>query len=173
MANDGFHDGGCLCGALRFRAEGEPARVNVCHCRFCQRLTGSAFLVEPMFLKPQVSFTSGEPALYQHLGQHGRSLWLQYCRHCSTKVALGFERFPDHYGICGGTFDDPHWFRPTRHIFTASAAPWVQYPAGVECFSAHAIKLDGTPEVPWQRSAEPSRETLQNHACGPWPLGGG
>ena len=169
------HQGGCLCGALRYRVDGEPTRCNVCHCRFCQRLTGSAFLVEPMFLKPQVAFTVGNPACYVHRGEHGRSLYLHYCRQCSAKVALTFQRFPDHYGICGGTFDDPHWFQPTRHIFTAYAVPWFRYPVNVECFAEHAIKADGTPEVPWQRYREQVRPGQKPSASseGPWPCGGG
>lgn len=146
------HDGGCLCGSLRYRVTGEPARSNVCHCRFCQRLTGSAFLVEPVFLKPQVAFTLAEPKVYEHLGEHGRNLYLHYCRHCSTRVGLTFERFPDHFGVCGGTFDNPNWFPILRHIFTESAVPWMQYPANVDCFAQHAVKADGLPEVPWQKA---------------------
>jgi hypothetical protein len=68
---EGMHDGGCLCGSLRYRVTGEPVRSTVCHCRFCQRVTGSAYLVEPVFLKHQVAFTVGEPKIYDHHGEHG------------------------------------------------------------------------------------------------------
>jgi hypothetical protein len=170
-----FHDGGCLCGSLRYRVSGAPARGNVCHCRFCQRLTGSAFLVEPVFLKPQVSFTVGEPRTYDHRGEHGRTLRLHFCGLCSVKVGLTFERFPDHFGICGGTFDNPHWFQPTRHIFTAYAVPWMQYPETVECFAEHAVKADGTPEVPWQRANDKVQPDQKPPATceGPGPGSGG
>jgi hypothetical protein len=172
---DIFHDGGCLCGALRFRVEGKPSRVSACHCRFCQRLTGSAFLVAPSFLTPQVAFTRGAPQLNEHRGEHGRGIDLHYCTECSVEVALTFERFPDHYGICGGAFDDPHWFRPMRHIFTAYRVPWVRYPEGVECFAEHAIKADGTPEVPWQRRITEVQSAQKQFGTseGPWPGGGG
>lgn len=151
------HDGGCLCGALRYRVIGDPARSNVCHCRFCQRLTGSAFLVEPIFPKTQVSYIAGRPMTYAHVGEHGRRLSVHFCGHCSTKVGLTFERFPDHVGVCGGTFDDPTWFPILRHIFTESAVPWIRYPADVDCFSQHAIDAHGAPTQPWQRrSGRPS-----------------
>jgi hypothetical protein len=175
MTMTDLHDGGCLCGTLRYRIIGAPARGNVCHCRFCQRLTGSAFLVEPVFLKPQVSFTVGAPRTYDHRGEHGRILRLYFCGHCSVKVGLTFERFPDHFGICGGTFDDPQWFQPTRHIFTTYAVPWMRYPEAVDCFAEHAVKADGTPEVPWQRGNEQvqvERKPVPT-ADGPWPCGGG
>lgn len=64
----GIHEGGCLCGATRYRTEGEPLRVTICHCRFCQRATGAAFMVEPIFRLENVSVTRGVPSIYtQHL----------------------------------------------------------------------------------------------------------
>src|SRR5689334_7856493 len=54
--------GGCLCGALRFATRGNPLRVTICHCKFCQRATGSAYMVEPIFEKTSLEITSGTPA---------------------------------------------------------------------------------------------------------------
>jgi len=149
-----MHEGGCLCGAVRFLTQGQPERTNVCHCRFCQHLTGSAFLVEPVFLKSNVEFTKGQVSTYDHRSPaHGRTLHVHFCPKCGTRVGLTFERFPALQGMCGGTFDDPNWFRPDRHIFTDAAVAWMVYPRDVACYERHSLKLDGSPETPWQTPA--------------------
>jgi hypothetical protein len=68
------------------------------------------------------------------------------------KIYPDLERFPDIWGLFGGTFDDPNWFDRSaancRHIFTGSAQHGVVLPRGVDTFEAHATKLDGTPNSP-------------------------
>jgi len=146
-----IHHGGCLCGEVRYRSIGAPLRTTVCHCTFCQRLTGSAFLVEPVFEVDRVVIEQGHPAAFEHRSpSHGRRLAVNFCARCGTHLSLSFERFPGYLGVCGGTFDDPHWFQPDRHIFTQSALRWVQFPPHVACYHQHAIKLDGSAETPWQ-----------------------
>ena len=145
------HDGGCLCSTIRYRTLGKPERTTICHCTFCQRLTGSAFLVEPVFLTTNVEVVSGTVSTFDYRSpDHGRTLKINFCPKCGTHLSLLFERFPIMQGICGGTFDDPNWFKPDRHIFTRSAMPWVAYPHDVSCFEQHAIRADGTPATPWQ-----------------------
>jgi len=144
------YEGGCLCKAVRFRTKGPPKRTSVCHCRFCQHLTGSAFLVEPLFLKSNVEF-SGPVSVYDYRSPaHGRTIHVHFCRNCGTRMGLTFERFPALLGMCGGTFDDPDSFQPARHIFTNSAVDWMAFPSDVACYAQHALKLDGSPETPWQ-----------------------
>ena len=149
------HSGGCLCGQVRYRTIGRPQRTTICHCTFCQRLTGSAFLVEPVFRIDQVEIERGTPATYEHRSPaHGRTLTVNFCDRCGTHLSLLFERFPGYQGVCGGTFDEPHWFEPDRHIFTETAVPWMVFPRDVSCFEKHAMKLVGSPDTPWQRAAE-------------------
>jgi hypothetical protein len=114
-------------------------------------LTGSAFLVEPVFLTANVEVESGAASIYDYRSpDHGRTLRINFCPKCGTHLSLLFERFPTMQGICGGTFDDPNWFKPDRHIFTRSAVPWIAFPHDVSCFERHAISPDGSPETPWQ-----------------------
>ena len=72
-----IYEGGCLCGAVRYRTTAEPVVTTICHCTFCQRLTGSAFLVEPIFRAEAVSFSGDEPkafgAISEGQRQAGRS----------------------------------------------------------------------------------------------------
>src|SRR3954470_21117760 len=136
------HRGGCLCGFVRYRTFGRPVWTTICHCTFCQRLTGSAFLVEPIFLIRNVEIERGTPSEHEHRSpDHGRTLRIRFCPRCGTHVGLLFERFPSVLGVCGGTFDDPTWFSPDRHIFTRSAVPWMSFPPGISCFEGHALKM--------------------------------
>ena len=143
-------EGGCLCGKVRYKAAAEPLRVTICHCTFCQRVTGSAFLVEPIFRIEDVVFSGTAPRTYDHRsdGSHKR-VTLHFCDNCGTTLHLSFERFPGFIGMCAGTFDDPNWFArgpaTCRHIFTGSAQQGVVLPAGMEIYLEHALRLDGTP----------------------------
>jgi len=147
------HEGGCLCGAVRYAAASEPVRVTVCHCTFCQRLTGSAFLVEPIFKRETVTFLAASPRVYEHRSDgSGKRVSVHFCERCGAHLMLSFERFTEVVGVFAGTFDDPNWFDRgpgnSRHIFTRSAQKGVVLPAGIEIYEGHATALDGTPNTP-------------------------
>jgi len=144
------HEGGCLCGHIRYSVKTEPMRVTICHCRFCQRATGSAFLVEPIFGKSDFSLTAGEPTIYQHRSEgSGKIVNVHFCARCGTKLFLSFERFSEVVGVYGGTFDDPDWFersaRNSRHIFLSVAQRGTVIPAGIDCYDQHTTTNDGQP----------------------------
>ncbi|KRE24626.1 aldehyde-activating protein [Bosea sp. Root483D1] len=141
-------EGGCLCGQLRYAAAKPPLRVTICHCRFCQRATGSAFLVEPVFDAGDFRVMAGEPAVYTHVSEgSGKSVQIHFCSRCGTKLFLTFERFPGAIGVYGGTFDDPDWYErsavTTKHIFLSVAMAGTMVPAGFNCFDEHAMTRDG------------------------------
>jgi hypothetical protein len=88
------HEGGCLCGAVRYRVSGDPMRVTVCHCAWCQRRTGSAFSVEALFDLAQVDI-SGTPSRYRSVSdESARWLDLEFCQNCGTNIGFTFERLP-------------------------------------------------------------------------------
>jgi hypothetical protein len=147
------HEGGCLCGDVRYETTAEPVRVTICHCTFCQRLTGSAFLVEPIFRREDVALSGTAPTTYHHRSDSShKRVTVNFCGKCGTTIYLDLERFPDILGLCAGTFDDPNWFDrgqgKCRHIFTRSAQEGVMLPTGAITFSGHALQLDGTPNGP-------------------------
>lgn len=147
------HEGGCLCGALRYAATGEPLRVTICHCTFCQRVTGAAFLVEPIFKREDVTFAAVSASVYEHRSDgSGKRVSVHFCVRCGGHLMLSFERFAEVVGVFAGTFDDPNWFdrggAKSRHIFTRSAQKGVVLPAGIEIYEGHAMALDGTPNTP-------------------------
>ena len=151
-----IHEGGCLCGAIRYRVSDKPRGTFVCHCSFCQRASGSAFQIPVYFPRNCVEFIGGPISTYEHrFKEHGRALCLQFCAHCSTKVGWTIERDPELQGICGGTFDDPNWFDVFAHIFTESSVKWMAFPPGVRCYPKHFITEAGETEKPLPRQSRP------------------
>jgi hypothetical protein len=147
------HEGRCLCGDVTYKTLADPLRVTVCHCRFCQRFTGSSYLVEPIFRKQDVVFEGACARKYEHHSDSsGKRVTLNFCGRCGTTLCLDLERFADILGLCGGTFDDPNWFDLApgtyRHIFVRSAQRGVILPAGVDLYERHALQLDGSPNRP-------------------------
>lgn len=130
-----IHEGGCLCGSVRYRAIGAPMLATVCHCTFCQRRTGSAFSKPVLFNIEQVQMSGGPLVTYEHRSdESNRWLRLEFCPRCGTTVSWTAERRPGVRGIAAGTFDDSTWMKIQRHIWTRSAQPWISVPADVECF---------------------------------------
>tara|TARA_R110002095_G_scaffold157049_4_gene136314 strand:- start:758 stop:1252 length:495 start_codon:yes stop_codon:yes gene_type:complete len=145
--------GGCLCGNTRYEVASQPARVTICHCRFCQRATGSAYLVEPVFDARDFSVIKGTPKKYVHVSDgSGKEVHIHFCDNCGTKLFLTFERFADAVGVYGGTFDDPDWFEMTpgntKHIFVGVAQRGTVIPPHINIFTEHAAKNDGTVIAP-------------------------
>jgi hypothetical protein len=129
------HEGGCVCGDVRYRATGDPVVATVCHCRFCQKRTGSAFSEPVVFKLGQVEFYGGHRTTYEHRSDEShRWLRMEFCPRCGTTVCWTAERRPGAIGIAGGTFDEPNWVKIQRHIWTRSAQHWTAIPSDLECF---------------------------------------
>ena len=129
-----IHEGGCHCGAVRFRATNEPVRKAACHCRSCQRRTGSAFGMGAYFNESDVEL-DGELRTYEHRSdESGRWLRIEFCLNCGGTVTWTAEALPGMRAIAVGSFDDPKWFKPRRFGWMRSAHPWIIPPPGVEVF---------------------------------------
>lgn len=130
-----IHDGGCLCGAVRYRVVGNPnlALTGVCHCKLCQRRTGSAFGISVYFADTDVKITQGTLKTYEYRSDESQR-WIktEFCPTCGTTVMWTVEAAPGVRGVAGGTFDDPNWFPLRIHGWTRSAQHWMVYPPGVE-----------------------------------------
>jgi hypothetical protein len=126
------HDGGCTCGAVRYRMLGAPLFVHCCHCRWCQRETGTAFALNAMIEADRVRLLAGEPEFVDTPSNSGKGQRIARCPAC--RVALW-----SHYAGAGdkvsfvrvGTLDEPDRLPPDIHIFTASKQPWVVLPPGM------------------------------------------
>ena len=126
-------DGGCDCRAVRYRLESAPLIVHCCHCRWCQRESGSAFALNAMIESDRVTVLAGEPGLVHTPSASGLGQKIARCPVC--RIALW-----SHYAGAGpvlsfvrvGTLDDPDRLPPDIHIFTASRQPWVVIPPGAK-----------------------------------------
>ncbi len=147
------HEGGCLCGRVRYEVRGKPESVTICHCRFCQKATGTAYMIEPGFNRADFTVLLGTPRSYEHVSEgSGKKVFLHFCADCGTKLFMTFERFPDEVGIYPGTLDDPNWFeiRPenSKHLFLGVARHGTLIPPHVGTFPEHARTLEGAPLEP-------------------------
>ena len=146
MRMSAFHEGGCLCGQIRYRTLGEPSRTLVCHCTFCQKFTGSSFNVESMFPSEAVEFFGSPMSRYEHRCDEGsgKLAHIYFCSTCGTTVSLTFERSPGTRCILRGTFDDPNWVSVTANIWTRSAQTGIALPADTDCYREARLSPDGT-----------------------------
>jgi hypothetical protein len=125
--------GGCLCGKVRYSASGDPAFVGICHCRDCQKFTGSAFAV--VIGVPKSAFSlQGQVATYSKAGDTGKSIERRFCPVCGSSIADEASAVPDLVMISSGTLDDPSWVKPAMQIYCDSAQPWVQLGGDMKAF---------------------------------------
>ncbi len=125
-------EGGCDCRYLRYRMETRPLFVHCCHCRWCQRESGSAFALNAMIESDRVRLLAGEPEIVDTPSESGLGQEIARCPRCRIAVW-------SHYAGAGpvvkfvrvGTLDDPDRLPPDIHIFTASKQPWVLIPPGM------------------------------------------
>ena len=146
------HAGRCICGAVAYEAAGPPDLVIICHCAFCQRATGSAFLVEPIWRDQDFRVTAGTPK--RHVARSagsGKRVTLHFCKTCGTKLFQTMERFRGVVGVYGGTLDTPAIAaeaRQTWRIFADEAQATAVTPPGVDVWRRHRFETDGTPAAP-------------------------
>ena len=127
-------EGGCTCGAARYRLTSAPMFVNCCHCRDCQRHTGSAFVITALIESARVELLGAEPAAISMKTESGRPHVIFRCAGC--QVAL-WSVYGDRHQVRFvrvGTLDEPTALAPDAHIFVRSKQPWVGLPEGVPQF---------------------------------------
>ena len=136
-----IHEGGCLCGRVRYRVLGNPNRAGVCHCTSCKRRTGSAFGISAYFDEASVQITSDVLKTYEYRSdESNRWIKTEFCPTCGTTVTWTLEARPGVRGIAAGTFDDPNWIKPELHAWTRSALNWMVFPADVEILETTGLK---------------------------------
>ena len=123
--------GGCLCGQVRYELADRPARAGVCHCRDCQRSSGSAFAVFVGVPKESAAIR-GTLNTFHGRGDSGRPLERSFCPACGSQVTVAGPFRPDMAFFTAGTLDDPSAVRPAVQIWCDSAQPWVELGGNIE-----------------------------------------
>ena len=113
-------EGGCLCGAVRYRISAKPRHADYCHCRMCQRSTGAPVVPWLTVASEAFAWTTGEPAVYRSSPKAERL----FCPVCGTQLAFRELAEPDHLDVTVASLDDPAAIRPSHHIWTASRISW-------------------------------------------------
>jgi hypothetical protein len=126
--------GGCLCGAVRYTAEADPTSATVCHCRDCQKFTGSAFAA--LVLAPKESVrVEGTLKTFSSIGGSGKPILRHFCPECGSSIAEEPGTRPGMLILTVGTFDEPNAARPAREIFRDDALPWVEVHGDIPRFA--------------------------------------
>jgi len=133
--------GGCLCGSVRYVLIGEPDWVGHCHCRNCQRFTGSAFMTFVLFEDAsKVQWLGERPEVFESSPGVERG----FCRICGSSLSFGRED-RNEMNVLAGTLDDPGAVEPMLHIFLEQRCPWITVSddiPGHERFPPHATDRD-------------------------------
>jgi hypothetical protein len=129
-------DGGCACGALRYRLASGPMFINCCHCLNCQRQTGSAFVINLLIEADRVEVLKGTAQPVDVPRDDGSVQRIFRCPHCQVAIFSEYGR-PEVRFVRGGTLDDPTGITPDVHVYTRSKVGWVTLPEGTPAFQAY------------------------------------
>lgn len=150
MSNKSDHqlEGGCTCRGVRYRLSSEPLFVHCCHCRWCQRETGSAFAINALIEAERVRLLQGRPDIVPTPSESGSGQRIARCPDCRVAVWSHYAGLGD--ACCflrAGTLDDPDRLSPDIHIYTMSKQPWVVLPSGVPVMHEYYDRREYWPEV--------------------------
>ena len=148
-------EGACTCGALRYALTSAPLFVHCCHCRWCQRETGSAFALNAMIETDRVVLRSGTPDAVLTPSNSGRGQKIVRCPTCRIAVWSHYAGAGDAVAFVRvGTLAEPDRLPPDIHIYTASKQPWVVPPPGTPAVAVYYDLKQHWPEASLARRRE-------------------
>ena len=127
-------EGGCQCGFVRYRVQGEPLRLNVCHCKDCQRQSGSAFGMSLVVRPDSLELTHGELKTFEIQADSGRTKVCAFCPECGVRI---YNATAALCSVKAGTLDDTSGLVPDAHYWISRKQPWSPLPGDVPCFETH------------------------------------
>jgi hypothetical protein len=128
-----LYTGGCLCGAVRYEAHGEPSYAGHCYCADCRKASGSGFVPFMVFSADAVQF-SGQPRQFVWKVARGKEAVRNFCPGCGGLVFGGRVGADTSFTVYAGSLDDPSLFHPRIAIFTRGRPHWAQIPAELTLF---------------------------------------
>ena len=121
--NDSTLSGGCLCGAVRYAANGAPLVVALCHCTLCRRANAAPAVAWAMFHQTQVRFVAGEPKSFASSPNAQRG----FCDRCGTQISFTADYMSGLIDLTVGSFDAPEQLPPALHYWDSKRLPWVEF----------------------------------------------
>jgi len=143
-------EGGCSCGAVRYRLASDPLFVHCCHCLNCQRQTGSAFVVNLLIEADRVELVAGAPEAVDVPRDDGSKQKIHRCPECEVALFSDYGR-PEVLFVRAGTLDDPRAVEPDVHIFTRSKVGWVALPESTPAFEVYYDRHELWPAASLER----------------------
>lgn len=126
-------EGGCTCRNLRYRMTAPALFVHCCHCTWCQRETGSAFVLNALIEADRIELTSGEPEVIDTPSESGKGQKIHRCPICKIALWSNYAGTGDRiHFLRVGTLDEPDRVPPDIHIFTSSKQPWLTLPSDIQ-----------------------------------------
>ena len=116
--------GGCACGAVRYECTAAPLRMVNCHCRDCQRASGSGYSATLIMLADSVRLLQGQCKDYQTVAESGNVAKREFCGDCGTPLFSRSLARPGFLGVKAASLDDSGWFAPEADVWVESAQPW-------------------------------------------------
>jgi hypothetical protein len=114
----------CACGQLKVACATEPVKVSLCHCRACQKRTGSAFGVAAFFSRRNVEI-EGRDSLYRRSSDSGHDIVFHFCSDCGSTVYWEPQRKPGTVAVAVGAFADPTFLAPSQVVYGEHRHSWV------------------------------------------------
>lgn len=127
------HEGGCLCGAIRYRVDGPIDSVGHCHCGMCRRSSGALVLTWFDVPRERFAVTKGELA-WRRSSAHGER---SFCRDCGAQITFRSTRNPNEVDVTLGTLDHPERHPADRHVFVSDRLPWLHLDEDLPAHPAH------------------------------------
>ena len=120
-------EGGCQCGAIRYRLNAAPLMIYACHCTNCQQIAGSAFGLSTNIKEDALEFTKGAPKRVTWKSEAGNERYGLFCGDCGCRIVHGQTPSIGILTLRGGTLDDRSWIVPAGHTWIRSAQPWFEF----------------------------------------------
>ena len=120
-------EGGCFCGAVRYRVGGTPWHVTHCHCTMCRRLSAAAFVTWATVRTEDYVVVRGVPARLASSARAERT----FCAQCGTPLTFQLHATPDELDVTVCSLDDPEALTPEDHTQTATALSWIRLADGL------------------------------------------
>lgn len=124
-------EGGCFCGAVRYRATGEPIVSTICHCKTCRRIAAAPTVAWLTFNRDDLKFVKGQPSQLRSSANVVRT----FCGACGTGLTYMSDQFPDQIDVTACSLDDPNAYPPTHHSWMSHDLPWVKSTDGLIAYA--------------------------------------